>query len=165
MDEVTPRFFGAMLLSVIIGFALNILPMRDEWLVFRPEWLLLTIIHWGLVAPNKSSLTLVWFLGLMIDAVYGSIIGQHAFGFLIVLLLTLRLRSRLLLSSFFQQVFLICVVLGVYLLLNLWILGATGNSPDGWGYWAPILTSLIVWPFYHFYLHLFHTRNKSLDYQ
>lgn len=163
MEEVTPRFAGAIILSLIIAFTLTILPMRAEWVLYRPEWIALTFIHWGLVSPNKSSLLLAWFVGLMVDALYGSIIGQHALGFTIVLFLTLRMRSRLLLDSVFQQLFLLSLVLGTYLLINLWILGITGNSPKGWGYWLTVLTSLIAWPLYHYFLSIFHSTRKPFE--
>lgn len=163
MDEVLPRFTGAIIVSFILAFTLTILPIRAEWVVYRPEWIALTFIHWGLVSPGKSSLLLAWFIGLMIDAVYGTIIGQHALGFTIVLFLTLRMRSRLLLDSFFQQLFLLCLVLGTYLLINLWILGITGNSPSGWSYWITVLTSLFIWPFYHYFLRIFHATRKPFE--
>jgi len=119
MDEVIPRFTGAMILTIIIAFALTMLPLRSEFVLFRPEWIALTLIHWGLVAPSRSSLLIAWFVGLMVDALYGSIIGQHALGYTIVIFMTLRMRSRLLLDSLFQQIFLISIVLGTYLLINL----------------------------------------------
>ncbi len=115
MEEVNPRFTGAVILSIVIAFALTILPIRDEWELFKPEWLALTFIHWGLVSPKKSSLILAWFVGLLVDSLYGSIIGQHALGFTILLFMTLRMRSGLLLDSIIQQLFLIFLVLGTYL--------------------------------------------------
>jgi rod shape-determining protein MreD len=161
MEEVSPRFRGAIILSLIIAFALTILPIRDEWVLFKPEWLALTLIHWGLMSPSKSSLMLAWFVGLLVDSVYGSTMGQHALGFTIVLFMTLRMRPRLLVDSFFQQLFLLFVVLGTYLLINLWILGITGHSPKGWGYWITVLSSLFIWPFYHYFLGFFHAVKKS----
>ena len=163
MEEVTPRFTGAILVSLIIAFVLTILPLSQQWVAYRPEWIALTLIHWGLVSPSKSSLLLAWFLGLMIDALYGSIIGQHTLGLTIVLFLTLRMRSRLLLDSIFQQLFLLCLVLGTYLLINLWILGITGNSPSGWNYWLTVGTSLIIWPLYHYFLSIFHSTKKPFE--
>lgn len=163
MDEVSPRFTGAIVLSLIIAFALMILPLRAEWVLYRPEWLALTFVHWGLVAPRRSSLLLAWFVGLMIDSVYGSILGQHALGFTIILFMTLRMRSRLLVDSLFQQLFLLFLVLGCYLLINLWILGITGNSPDGWGYWLTVPMSLLAWPLYHFFLRIFHAQKKPFE--
>ena len=161
MEEINPRFTGAIILSIVIAFALTILPLREQWVLFRPEWLALTFIHWGLVSPSKSSLVIAWFVGLLIDSVYGTILGQHALGFTIVLFLTLRMRSRLLMDSYFQQVFLLFLVLGAYLLINLWILGITGNTPGGWGYWYTVFSSLLIWPLYHYYMRLYHAQKKS----
>jgi len=163
MEDVLPRFKGAIILSLIIAFVLTILPLRDNWILLRPEWIALTFIHWALVSPSKSSLIVAWFMGLLIDVLYGSIIGQHALGFIIVLLMTLRMRSRLLVDSFFQQLFLLFVVLGTYLLINLWILGITGTAPAGWGYWLTVISSLIIWPFYHYYLSFFHATRKPFE--
>ena len=134
--------------------------MRESWMLWRPEWIALTLIHWGLVSPQKSSLMVAWFLGLLVDVVHGSILGQHALGFIIVLLMTLRMRPQALVDSFFQKIFIIFIVLGTYLLINLWIMGITGNSPKGWGYWITVGSSLIIWPLYHYYLHIFHTQKK-----
>ncbi len=163
MEEVNPRFTGALVLSLIVAFALTILPIRAEWGLFKPEWLALTFIHWGLVSPNKSSLVLAWFVGLLVDSVYGSILGQHALGFTIVLFMVLRMRSRLLIDSFLQQLFLVFLVLGTYLLINLWVLGITGNSPEGWGYWITVISSLIIWPLYHYFLSFFHAVKKPFE--
>lgn len=165
MENVTPRFNGAIILSLIIAFALTIIPLRESWLLWRPEWLALTLIHWGLVSPQKSSLLLAWFLGLLVDAIHGSILGQHALGFTIVLFMTLRMRPQVLfIDSFFQKLFIIFIVLGTYLLINLWIMGITGNSPSGWGYWLTVGSSLLIWPVYHYFLHVFHTQKKPFDY-
>lgn len=164
MADVSPRFFGAVILSLVIAFVLIIVPLpKEEWELFRPEWIALTFIHWGLMAPSKSSFTLVWFIGLLVDAVFGSIMGQHALGYTIVLFMTLRMRSRLMTDNVLQQFFLVFLVLGTYLLINLWILGITGNSPGGWGYWVTVLSSLIIWPFYHFYLHFFHASKNPFE--
>ncbi len=160
MEEINPRFTGAIFLSVVVAFALTILPISEKWIVFRPEWLALTFIHWGLVSPTKSSLVFVWFVGLLVDALYGNVMGQHALGFTIVLFLTLRMRSRLLLDSYFQQLFLLFFVLGTYLLINLWILGVTGNTPGGWSYWYTVVSSLLIWPLYHYYMRLYHMQRK-----
>ena len=163
MESVSLRFTGAIIVSLIIAFALSILPLREEWILFRPEWIALTLVHWALYLPKKSSLALAWFVGLLVDAIHGSILGQHAFGFAIVMLMTLRIRYRILVDSYFHQLFTLFVVLGTYLLINLWILGVTGNSPDGWGYWLTVATSMVIWPFYNSFLQIFHAKKKPFQ--
>ena len=163
MENISLRFPGAVLLSLIIAFALTIIPVRESWLLWRPEWLALTFVHWGLASPKNSSLLLAWFVGLLVDAIHGSILGQHALGYSIVLFMILLMRPRILIDSFFQQIFLLSFVLGTYLLINLWILGATGNSPPGWGYWTTVLSSLLIWPLYHYYMQVYHAKKKPFE--
>lgn len=160
MESISLRFKGAILLSIVVAFALSLLPLREEWLLWRPEWVALTLIHWGLFLPKKASLLLAWFAGLLVDAIHGSIMGQHAFGFIIVMLMTLRIRPRILVESFFHQMFLLFLALGTYLLVNLWILGVTGNSPEGWGYWITVLSSMVVWPIYTRFMKVYHSKKK-----
>ena len=163
MENISLRFPGAVLLSLIIAFALTIIPVRESWLLWRSEWLALTFVHWGLASPKNSSLLLAWFVGLLVDAIHGSILGQHALGYSIVLFMTLRMRPRILIDGFFQQIFLLLLVLGTYLLINLWILGVTGNSPPGWGYWTTVLSSLLIWPLYHYYMQVYHAKKKPFE--
>ncbi len=163
MNEVSVRFTGAVMLSLLVAFVLTILPVPEKWSLWRPEWLALTLIHWGLLAPKKSSLLLAWFLGLLLDVIQGTVLGQHAFGLMLVLFITLRMRPRILKDSLFQQLFLLFISLGSYLLINLWILGITGNTPPGWSYWLTVISSLLVWPLYHYYMHIYHARKKPFE--
>ena len=163
MKTTSPRFTGAIVLSLVIAFALMLIPIPEDWSVWRPEWIALTLIHWGMVSPKNASLMIAWFIGLLIDALQGSVLGQHALGYSIVLFMTLRMSPRMLVTGFFQQLFLLSIVLGTYLLVNLWILGITGNTPPGWSYWYTVLSSLLIWPIYHYYLQIFHEKKKHFD--
>jgi rod shape-determining protein MreD len=164
MANRSPRFFGAILLSLIVAIMLTMIPLKEEWALYRPEWVALTLIHWGLVLSNKTTFIFAWVAGLLIDAMYGSIIGQHALGFTIVVFMTLRMRTRLMVDSIFQQFFLLFLVLGTYMLVNLWILGITSNAPSGWDYWTSVVTSLLIWPIYHYFMRIYHSRKKSFEY-
>ncbi len=164
MENIVLRFTGAILLSFLLALALTILPLSEEWKLWRPEWIAMTLIHWVLLLPKKSSLVLAWFMGLLVDALYGSILGQHALGYTLVVFMTLRLRPRILIDSFLHQLFLLILALGTYLLINLWILGVSGNTPEPWVYWTPVLSSVIVWPIYHYYLTRVFTEQKTFDY-
>jgi len=160
MENISLRFTGAIILSLIVAFALSLLPLREDWGLLRPEWIALTLVHWALYVPKKASLLMAWFAGLFVDSIHGSILGQHAFGFIILTLMTLRIRPRIVVDSFLHQMFVLFLVLGTYLLVNLWILGFTGNSPEGWGYWFTVLTSMAAWPLYNYFLKIFHAKKK-----
>ena len=164
MGNITPRFTGAVLLSIIVAIMLTMLPLKEEWALYRPEWIALTIIHWSLVAPDRMSFVVAWIAGLLLDALYGSIIGQHALGFTIVIFMSMRMRTRLVVDNIFQQFLILFLVLGTYMLVNLWILGITGNAPQGWDYWMPVAISILVWPFYNYFMRIFHSRKTSSHY-
>ncbi|MEE9446031.1 MAG: rod shape-determining protein MreD [Cocleimonas sp.] len=164
MGNITPRFTGAVLLSIIVAIMLTMLPLNEQWALYRPEWIALTIIHWSLVAPDRMSYVVAWIAGLLLDALYGSIIGQHALGFTIVIFMSMRMRTRLVVDNIFQQFLIIFLVLGTYMLVNLWILGITGSAPQGWDYWLPVVVSILIWPFYHYFMQIYHSRKKSSHY-
>jgi len=164
MGNITPRFTGAVLLSIIVAIMLTLIPLKEQWALYRPEWIALTIIHWSLVAPDRMSFIMAWVAGLLLDALYGSIIGQHALGFTIVIFMSMRMRTRLVVDNIFQQFLILFLVLGTYMLANLWILGVTGSAPQGWDYWMPVVVSMLIWPFYHYFMRIYHARKKSFDY-
>ncbi len=163
MNSTSLRFPGAMFVSVILAFLLLLMPLPDKLLLWRPEWIALTFIYWTLTLPNKVSLIMAWFAGLFIDIIFGSILGQHAFTMTIVVFMSIRLLPRISKNILWHQYALIILVLGTYLLLNLWIMAATGNNPATWRYWLPLLSSLIIWPFFSWILKFFCEKRARFD--
>jgi len=162
MDKVFLRFPGAILTSVLVAMILTMLPLSSGLLVWRPDWIALTFIHWAIIMPKRISLVLAWFTGLLMDVLSGAILGQYALGFTLVLYMALRLSERINPRIIWQQVFMIFIILGVYLLINLWILGVTGNTPYSWNYWLPLFSSIFVWPIVHQLLSVFKVTRKHL---
>ncbi len=162
MDKVFLRFPGAILTSVLVAMILTMLPLSSGLLVWRPDWIALTFIHWAIIMPKRISLALAWFTGLLMDVLSGAILGQYALGFTLVLYMALRLSERINPRIIWQQVFMIFIILGVYLLINLWILGVTGNTPYSWNYWLPLFSSIFVWPIVHHLLSVFKVTRKHL---
>lgn len=150
-------------MSIIVAFLLLLLPYSETWLVWRPEWVVLAFIYWGMTTPDKVSLVLAFICGLFIDTLYGSILGQHAFGLVVVVFMTLRLLPRISSNVGWHKYALIGLVLGTYMLINLWIMAATGNNPATWQYWLPLFSSLIIWPVYSWLLSWFHVDRTRFD--
>ncbi len=162
MLSVEPRFPGAMLVTLLIAVILTIIPLNETLAAWRPEWIALTLIHWALVIHDRTSLFLAFTLGLIIDTLYGSLLGQHALGFTLITYLAVRLGLRMNPEAIFQQVALLGAVLVLYLLINLWMQGVTGKVGSNWLYWAPLLSSIVAWPFYRLLLGYFQTQRKAL---
>ena len=103
MLTVEPRFPGAVLVTLLIAVILTIIPLNETLAVWRPEWIALTLIHWALLIHDRVSLLLAFTLGLVIDTLYGSILGQHALGYTLITYLAVRLGLRMNPEAFFQQ--------------------------------------------------------------
>ena len=157
-----PRFPGAVLVTLIIAMLLTLIPLGDYWSLWRPEWIALTLVHWALVIQDRLSLLLAFLVGLIIDTMFGSLMGQHALGFLLVAYFSVRLGLRMTAQAFFQQFALLFVILGLYMLVNLWVQRVTSGSTGGWLYWASLASSLVIWPIYHSLLGYFHVQRKTL---
>lgn len=162
MLAAEPRFPGAVLVTLLIAIILTIIPLNETLTEWRPEWIALTLIHWALVIHDRISLLLAFVLGLIIDTLYGSILGQHALGYVLITYLAVRLGLRMNPEAFFQQVALLGTVLVLYLLINLWMQRVTGNANSNWLYWAPLVSSIVVWPFYRLLLGYFQAQRKAL---
>ena len=162
MESLTLRYPATILLSMLVALILSILHLPEFLQFWRPEWLALLIIHWGMLFPKKIGFLSVWIAGLLVDTLLGNLLGQHALGYVIVLFLTIRMSERITPKTFLQQFFLVFIVLGTYLLVNLWVLGISNNKPSDWSYWFTLISSVLIWPFLHGLLNRFHTVNRNI---
>ena len=163
MSGNTPRFLGAVWLSVLIAVALNNVPLPESWAYWRPDWVVLALINWALVIRQDTSLIMAFLIGLLTDALTNSLLGQYAFGYVLVTYLAVRLGLRMSPEAYIQQFALLFIVVGIYMLVNLWIRGVTGSSAEALlRYWAPLLSSLLIWPLFQALMRYFYVSRKSI---
>ncbi|ACL71609.1 rod shape-determining protein MreD [Thioalkalivibrio sulfidiphilus] len=136
----------AIPLTFIVALALTVVPLPDWAAPWRPQWLAMTLIYWSMALPRRIGVGLGWFLGLLLDAATGALLGQHALGFALIAYLSIRMHQRVRVFPLWQQALTVGGLLALHLLLVLWILGMTGRAPGTWLYWAPLVSSMILWP-------------------
>ena len=73
MESLTLRFPGVILLSMLVALILAIIHLPESIQFWRPEWLALLIIHWGMLFPKKISFLTVWIAGLPMDTLLGNL--------------------------------------------------------------------------------------------
>ncbi len=162
MNSQAPRFTGAVLLSLLLSLALNSLPVSGFWSTWHPDWMVLALLHWAVILRQKVSLIMVFFIGLLTDAMTHSLLGQHALGYVLVSYIAVRLSLRMSAEAFLQQFALVFIVIGIYMLMNMWIRGLMGTGGGGMAYWAPLISGLLIWPIYHSFLGYFSTQRSML---
>src|SRR5689334_19616348 len=77
-------FYKTCILSFIVAVLLEILPMPDAAMWFRPDWTVLVTLYWVMVMPQRINVGIACFMGLILDGLSGSLLGEHAFALTIV---------------------------------------------------------------------------------
>jgi rod shape-determining protein MreD len=146
------------LITVIAAFMLAIMPLPDWAVEYRPDWVTLVLIYWAMAIPTRVGVTIAWFAGLLLDVSYGTLMGQHAIGMVLVIYVIHIQHQRLRVASLMQQAIVIFFLLLVKQLLALWVDGMLGRAPDSWLYFMPALTSTLLWPWTYLILRDLHRK-------
>jgi rod shape-determining protein MreD len=136
----------ALCLSLIAGLFLYSLPLQGDLAFWRPPFVLLISAYWLLAQPQHVGITFVWFSGLLLDLLYGNVIGQNALAMSVTayLLKTQENRARHL-SLPFQC---LAAMLIVMLYQTIWM-STRLVSEDivfSWPIFYPALSSALLWP-------------------
>lgn len=136
-----------VVVSFLLALILTSLPIPETAVMFRPEWLVLVLIYWCMATPERIGIFTGWLMGLILDVMYGSMLGQNAMALSVIAYLVGVLHLRVRMFPLWQQSVMVFVLVLVHLGLNAWIRGITGQFSIIWTYWMPALTSALVWPF------------------
>jgi len=146
MAEIKKQGAKVIYATLIIALFFTVFPL-PEWLrPFRPEWVTLTIIYWCLALPSRVNIGIAWIMGLTVDVLTGTLLGQHALAMAIVAFFTVRLHKQIRVYPLWQQSLSVFTLVALGQLLVVWIRGIAGDSPDSWLYWGPSITSALIWP-------------------
>lgn len=150
-----------ILLSLLLALLANLLPGLSRQLLWAPDWLLLTLLYWGLYQPRKVGFTLTFIGGLLMDVAVGQWLGQHALAYVTALFLLLLLQRRLLMLTVVQQ----ALHIGGLLLLSAVMLALVrllaGGLMPGWSWFVPPFFGLLLWPVLSYLLQLPQRRAPS----
>ena len=141
----TTGTFG-MLLSVLLALALTITPMPGSVETFRPDWVMLMLIYWAIVAPQKYSVGTAWLIGIVMDVAQGTMLGQHALAMCLIVFITIRFHLQMRVFPLPQLTLTVMAMLSVYQFLLFWINGVAGVTAPATVYWGPVITGTLVWP-------------------
>jgi rod shape-determining protein MreD len=135
----------SILLSLLVGFALYLLPWSGFGLMLRPEFALLVMLYWLLRAPHMCNIGTAWLIGLLTDLASGSLFGQYALAYVLTAFIAVIYQRRLALFNYWQQsgyVFLLLLFSQMTLLvLKLF----SGAAFPGWNYFLPSVSGILLW--------------------
>ncbi|SEQ09132.1 rod shape-determining protein MreD [Ectothiorhodospira magna] len=132
--------------TLLVAFVLTIIPLPDQWVYWRPEWVAMAVIYWSMALPRRVGVGSAWGLGLLLDVTKGALLGQHALAMAMIAWISIRVHQRVRVYPLWQQAITVGVMVALFKLMVLWVYGITGHGPGTWLYWAPVLSSLLLWP-------------------
>ncbi|HEY9135051.1 MAG TPA: rod shape-determining protein MreD [Pseudomonadales bacterium] len=146
------RGTGVILFTFVLMYVLMILPL-PEWAQWAwPEWVTMSLIYWTIVLPSRVGILTGWILGLGLDILLGTVLGEHALALALVAYLSLVLHRRVRVYPLWQQSFIVFLLIGMQLLVVRIVQAAVGTVPSSLLYWLPCLVSAFAWPFFSFIL-------------
>lgn len=133
-------------LTLFVAFILTLLPMPDWTVWLRPAWILLVLIFWVSMWPNRYNVGIAWMIGIFLDVLNGTVLGEHALALTMVIYLVQRMHSRFRMFPMMQQGLSVCLFVFIYQFILYCVQGFLGDLPVNLAFWLPPFTSMLLWP-------------------
>jgi len=133
-------------LTLLAGLIFMLLPVPDWLEQAWPYWVALVLAYWVLEGRFRIGLGHAFLVGLLVDVVSASLLGQHALGLVILTYLITQFRSRIRFFPPWQQALSILILLLNDRIITLWILLLVGERNFSIGFWIAPLIGALLWP-------------------
>lgn len=160
MTILRHRGGGTIIVSFLIAIILTIVPLPESLSYARPEWIFMVFVYWCLALPERIGVGTGWFMGLILDVVHASLLGQHALAFAIIGFITLKVHQRVRIFPLHQQALTIFMLVTLQIIIINWIKGITGNETDLWLMLLPALSTAACWPWIFLLMRFIRRKNR-----
>jgi rod shape-determining protein MreD len=79
--------------SIAFAFLLQLMPLPELLLPFKPWWIGLVLVYWAIETPDRVGLGFAFLLGLAADALTGELLGEQALRMAVLVFIVLRFRA------------------------------------------------------------------------
>lgn len=144
-----PRWLATLLtigISVLAALILTIVPLPGWAQMLRPAWVALVVFYWVLALPERFNVGWAWIIGLLLDALTGSLLGAHALALVLIAIIAARWHLKLRMHPQWQQAVTLGLALALYSVLLFWIGGIAGHVTRPLDRFIPVLISAAIWP-------------------
>ena len=145
MEQINKQTPLVYWLTLAIAMALSIVPWPFAALIAAPDWVLLTLIFWAVVAPEEAGVGKAWFIGLLVDVLTGQLLGQVALVYAFSIFLCIKQHKRIRNFPIIQQSLSVFTILLIAQFLMFWIEHINHQLLPAY-FWLPVLTGALIWP-------------------
>jgi rod shape-determining protein MreD len=138
--------------TLTIGVLLTIMPIPEWARPYRPSWYILVLIYWVMALPQRVGVGHAWLLGIAMDVVTGTLLGQHSIGLSIVAFVVHQIHLRLRLFPLWQQSLMILPLLLLERGIGFWGMGVTHQPLPYLDYWLAPFVAILFWPWLYILL-------------
>ena len=132
--------------SFILALLLAIMPLPEWASHWRPDWVAMVVIYWCIALPQRVGVFSGWIVGLAMDVLYGTLLGQYALSYALLAWVSLKVYRRLRAYPLHQQVFIVFILILIAQFPGLWVRGIQGYSGNLIILLYPAITSMLLWP-------------------
>ncbi len=140
------RNFTIIIGSLLLAIILSIMPLPAWALTFRPEWVALICIYWIVTLPDKFGLISIWLLGIILDALHATLIGEHALALVVMSYVIYKFHRQFRMLALMQQIIVVFILMLVYQSVIFIAQGFIDQLPLFKWFWFSSITSAIIWP-------------------
>lgn len=109
-----------ILLSFVIAFVLAIVPLPPLLQIVRPEFVTIVLIYWCIALPARIGVGIGWSVGLVMDVLVDTLLGQHALTFALIAYLSIKFHQQIRVFPVWQQALTILILMTFQATIALW---------------------------------------------
>lgn len=139
------NLMSPVVISLIVAVIFQLIPVSGSWILWRPNFLMLTMVAWILYQPNYFGIGFAALVGLLADTLFRTGLGHYVMVFAVCGAIAYLLSRWLTYFAYFHRAVLIFLLVVVAQLLEA-VLFSFWDVPMDFKH-VPILglTSAIAW--------------------
>ncbi len=145
-ELLRPARVSYIALTVLAAALVNLLPTPELIMRVKPDFIALVVIYWTIFHPYRVGFTSAWLLGLFMDVANGSLFGEHALAYTLMLYLAGVFHRRIIMFPLLYQIVHVLVILVLTQVVTLIVRMVGGNDFPGLFYFLPSVTGAAIWP-------------------
>ena len=158
----TFRTWLYVIMTIVAAMMMTILPIPQILIWVRPLWVPAVVFYWALAVPERFSLGAAFIVGIFLDVLMGTLLGENAFALAAAVFFLTKFHVRIRLFPRWQQALIVCMLSLCYLALLFWMQGLIGQPPLTWQFWTPAISTALLWPWLFVMLRDYRRRSSSI---